>query len=437
MAYPPGYDPNDPWSVGTPPFNPQTQPSSMTQRLMSLFRNPDMLSALSQVVMAQTGKTGGYAGLAAGEERQRGRERERQGMLDTEQRGQRIIQNRQGQQSIDLEKQRNEQQRFSTAIEMVRSGIDPQTVASQLGITLTPQQQAALDKEHAQALRTQKQAEDAKTISMEADKASIRSSQATVETQGETRKLAAQRAETERQATERKRLAARLAAGMEATSEDFERVGIPVESAGEIIYEANEAKRAIAKDELSMNELRSRIDANIAQSQASESTRKLNEQEKRVQMLQVLGGDMGKPLGADAAKTYSIVKSVIPEAEELKSRIKADKRGAVLGMLTGMDPDISRLVDQVADKVGRLRSGGAINKDEEERFKAQVVRIVDVFSDDPTAMLNALDRLIAEAVTVAQQIRPGTSVEQLMGTAPPAHQQTAPTQQNPYRHPFR
>lgn len=116
-----------------------------------------------------------------------------------------------------------------------------------------------------------------------------------------------------------------------------------------------------------------------------------------------------KPLSGEAAKTYSIASTLIPEVQQLKSRFTADYKGTVRKILTKTDPELNRLVDNAADKVGRLRSGGAVNKEEEARFKGQIARYTDVFFGTPDATLNALDGLIAEASTVIGGLESGLS----------------------------
>lgn len=122
------------------------------------------------------------------------------------------------------------------------------------------------------------------------------------------------------------------------------------------------------------------------------------------------GGASGqKPLSGDAAKVLAIASSLPSDIEQLKSAIKANPRAAITGMLTGTDTNLARLLDSTADKVGRLRSGGAINTDEANSFKSQVARWMDVVQGDPNAAVAALDRIISEANGIAQSMTSGNS----------------------------
>lgn len=126
-------------------------------------------------------------------------------------------------------------------------------------------------------------------------------------------------------------------------------------------------------------------------------------------------GGAAKPLSGEAAKVYSIATTIKPEIEQIKTLLKGAGRLKISQILSGLDPAASRLIDQVADKVGRLRSGGAINKDEAERFKAQILRAGDILTGDTTSAIDALDALAAEADSVASSVRPGATTS--TGTA--------------------
>lgn len=116
-----------------------------------------------------------------------------------------------------------------------------------------------------------------------------------------------------------------------------------------------------------------------------------------------------KALGGDVAKVYSIATTIVPEIEELKSAFRTDYKGSLTGILSNTDPRLSKLVDNVADKIGRLRSGGAVNTDEAARFKRQIASIFDVAFGNPEDAISALDGLLEEANTVARGINPSYS----------------------------
>lgn len=122
-----------------------------------------------------------------------------------------------------------------------------------------------------------------------------------------------------------------------------------------------------------------------------------------------------KPLSGDAAKVLSISTSLPSDVNQLKAAITANPRAAILGMLTGTDTNLARLLDGVADKVGRLRSGGAINTDEAASFKSQIARWTDLPGGDPKPIIEALDRLIGEANSITQSVNPSGQTGQSGG----------------------
>lgn len=107
----------------------------------------------------------------------------------------------------------------------------------------------------------------------------------------------------------------------------------------------------------------------------------------------------------DAAKLRGIVNTLPSEITRLRDILQTADRKKLAGILANLDPTTNRLIDQVADKVGRLRSGGAINKDEEARFKGQLIRKADLLSGSTASAISALDGIAEEARQVAQGIR--------------------------------
>lgn len=118
------------------------------------------------------------------------------------------------------------------------------------------------------------------------------------------------------------------------------------------------------------------------------------------------GGLGGKPLSGDASKVLSIATTVQPEIEKLKQVFSQNYKKSVKGIVLGTDRELVKLVDNVADKVGRLRSGGAINKDEETRFKRQIASLMDIPFGTSEGAITALDGILTEAQQVAQGINP-------------------------------
>ena len=117
-------------------------------------------------------------------------------------------------------------------------------------------------------------------------------------------------------------------------------------------------------------------------------------------------GQNPSKLSGDAAKVQAIASTMIPEINALKQRFQQNYKGALTGFLTGTDRELVKLIDQVADKVGRLRSGGAVNADEEERFKRQIASFMDLPFGNSQQAIDALDGLINEAQQVSSSIDP-------------------------------
>lgn len=129
-----------------------------------------------------------------------------------------------------------------------------------------------------------------------------------------------------------------------------------------------------------------------------------------------------KGMSGEGAKVYAIATTMVPEIAQLKVAMGWDQKtgkvnpvkykSALWGITTGKDRALVKLMDQVADKVGRLRSGGAINKEEEARFTRGIASFWDIpfgYGEDAIA---ALDALAEEANSVAGSIKPGGSKEQ-------------------------
>lgn len=113
-----------------------------------------------------------------------------------------------------------------------------------------------------------------------------------------------------------------------------------------------------------------------------------------------------KPMSGEAAKVYSVAETVIKDFQDLRGIIAEWPRLSAAGMLTGLSPTLSRLRDNASDKIGRLRSGGAITETEEKRFLNQIARIMDVVTGDPASALNSLDSMMREAQIVLNKLRP-------------------------------
>ncbi len=117
-----------------------------------------------------------------------------------------------------------------------------------------------------------------------------------------------------------------------------------------------------------------------------------------------------KPLSGDAAKVKAIATTMIPEIQKLQEKFRTDYKKSLSGFVSGTDRELVKLIDQIADKVGRLRSGGAVNKDEEARFKKQLGSTMDIMFGNSEDAIGALDGLLGEAGIVLQGIEPNAEV---------------------------
>lgn len=142
-------------------------------------------------------------------------------------------------------------------------------------------------------------------------------------------------------------------------------------------------------------------DQKLAGEMRAEERRLAAEDRKKIQT-------ENKPLSGEAAKVESIAKTMIPEIEKLKAEFRTDYKGSLKGILLGTNRKLVKLFDNVSDKVGRLRSGGAINRDEEAKFKRQIASLGDMVFGSSQEALDALDGIITEATSVRDSIRPGS-----------------------------
>lgn len=125
-----------------------------------------------------------------------------------------------------------------------------------------------------------------------------------------------------------------------------------------------------------------------------------------------------KPLSGDAAKIKAIADTMIPEVQKLKQAFEKDYKGSLRGIVLKTDRELVKLVDNVADKVGRIRSGGAINKDEETRFKRQIASLLDIPFGQQKDALTALDGIISEAANIQRSVTQQPSASSTGQTGP-------------------
>jgi len=117
--------------------------------------------------------------------------------------------------------------------------------------------------------------------------------------------------------------------------------------------------------------------------------------------------NINKAMSGDAAKVYSIASNLRPGLEQLRQAFKKDYGGTLRGIVLGTNPELAKLAANVADQVGRLRSGGAVNPSEEKRFMDQIASRSDLVVGRLDAALAALDRYTSEAKSVSDNLKPG------------------------------
>lgn len=113
-----------------------------------------------------------------------------------------------------------------------------------------------------------------------------------------------------------------------------------------------------------------------------------------------------KPLSGDAAKLVSISLTLPQDIEDMKSAFAKDFAGSIAGMKSGSNPNLVRLKSQIADKLGRLRSGGAVNVDEEARFDQLIAKVRDLAFTSPQEAISILDDIAYEANIITEGMDP-------------------------------
>ena len=136
-----------------------------------------------------------------------------------------------------------------------------------------------------------------------------------------------------------------------------------------------------------------------------------------------IASTVNKALSGEASKVYAIATTMGEDINKLRAAFQKDYRGSQRQLLMGTDRDLRLAAERLADKVGRLRSGGAINKEEESRFMGQIASWKSYGMGDSASGLNALAQIEEEAGIVARSIRPqgesGTPGTATQTAAPP------------------
>jgi hypothetical protein len=104
-----------------------------------------------------------------------------------------------------------------------------------------------------------------------------------------------------------------------------------------------------------------------------------------------------KPKSASDRKLASFANGGLRSIDAIERIIKEDNsaryKTKLPGLLKGSNArQLERAIDNVADAIGRIRSGGAINKEEAKAFKAQLPNM----TDDPASIRSSLEEVRQE-----------------------------------------
>ena len=114
-----------------------------------------------------------------------------------------------------------------------------------------------------------------------------------------------------------------------------------------------------------------------------------------------------KGLSGDASKLLSISWTLQDDISAMNKAFQDNYEGAIAGMKSGTNKRLMDLADQIADKVGRLRSGGAVNADEEKRFMRLIATLRGAAFSNASEAMQTLNSLAREGAIIAEAMDPG------------------------------
>ena len=120
--------------------------------------------------------------------------------------------------------------------------------------------------------------------------------------------------------------------------------------------------------------------------------------------------ELKKPMSSEAAAKYSMAKDGFNFSNQYESLV--DQFINTKGDITKMyiDPKFAALRGQISDLIGRMRSGGAINADEEKRFKSYLGSPLDFAVGNPKENIKFKLKLLKSGFeSVRNSIRPEDS----------------------------
>lgn len=104
------------------------------------------------------------------------------------------------------------------------------------------------------------------------------------------------------------------------------------------------------------------------------------------------------PLSGEGAKLFTIATGAFPQISALKQQVLNDETFIAPAIF---NTKLRTLKSDLVDRIGRLRSGGAITSDEDERF---LISNIPTFRDSKEERLRKLDVLESEFRTLGESI---------------------------------
>jgi hypothetical protein len=114
-------------------------------------------------------------------------------------------------------------------------------------------------------------------------------------------------------------------------------------------------------------------------------------------------------MSASDAETFALVQQGMLDVRRLQAMVRQAGIRGIVGETAILNayPEAQALMTQIQDKIGRIRSGGAITQDEEGSFKVMMATTLNqLFLGDTQATITALSDIDNEFLTIASAMRP-------------------------------
>lgn len=140
----------------------------------------------------------------------------------------------------------------------------------------------------------------------------------------------------------------------------------------------------------------------------SQKTPEEIEREAEARARGAAAGAADKGLSGDAAKLSGVASSAKAQGAKLDAMIREKGIRWVVAQYKVGNPDVSNIIDDLADAKGRIRSGGAVNKDEGDRFKKPFTGTGNLIFGNDEAALEAVAQIMGEADEILTKMaKPG------------------------------